>query len=160
MPRPHFRFESEWRVAAPPRVAARALTDLEHYPSWWPQVLAVADLGEDRAWLVCRSRLPYELDLVLTAVRREPPMLEVAVDGDLVGWVRIGLTPVEGGTRVQYDQEVTVPGAKGWLAQGVRPVLRWNHDHMMRGMREGLAQRLDELGDGTGTGLGKPSSDS
>lgn len=142
MPRTRFRFESEWQVLSPPDAVASALTDLAAYPQWWPQVLAVADLGRDSAWVVCRSKLPYELNLVLTAVRREPPMLEVCVEGDLVGWIRVGLTQVAGGTWVSYEQRVAVVGLRGLLAGVMRPVLRWNHEQMMRGMRAGLSHLL------------------
>lgn len=139
MPRTHFSFVAEWQVDASPGDVAGALTDLAAYPTWWPQVHAVARLGEDRAWVVCRSRLPYELNLVLTAVRREPPELEVAVEGDLEGWIRIGLSPVVEGTEVSYEQQVAVVGVRGLLARAARPLLRWNHEQMMCGLRSGLA---------------------
>lgn len=147
-----FRFESAWHVTAPPAAVADAFVDLAAYPLWWPQVVAVADLGDDRAWVVCRSRLPYDLDLVLTAVRRTPPRLEVAVGGDLVGWVRIGLVGTPDDTRVRYEQEVTVPGVRGLLARPLRPLLVWNHEQMMRGLRTGLSRRLRPPADVMGSG--------
>ena len=103
-------------TAAPVADVAETVLDLERYPEWWPQVLAVAKLGPDTARVLCRSALPYTLDLVLDAVSREAPVLEVAVSGDLDGWVRWTLTPVDGGTRTDFAQEVAVNGA---LAVGV-----------------------------------------
>lgn len=147
-----FRFDVGWQVAAPPDAVADALVDLAAYPLWWPQVVAVANLGEDRAWVVCRSRLPYDLDLVLTAVRRTPPRLEVAVEGDLQGWVRIGLVATSSGTEVRYTQEVTVAGVRGLLARPLRPLLVWNHEQMMRGLRTGLSRRLRPPADVMGSG--------
>ena len=41
------------------------LLDLEHYVDWWPQVRAVASAGPDDALVVCRSLLPYDLELHL-----------------------------------------------------------------------------------------------
>ena len=67
-----FHFESTWEVAAPLADVHSVLVDLEHYPDWWPQVLAVAKLDDDTARVLCRSVLPYTLDLVLGAVHREP----------------------------------------------------------------------------------------
>ena len=61
------------------------LVDLERYPEWWPQLLAVASLGADDARVLCRSSLPYTLDLALHAVRREAALLEVRITGDLDG---------------------------------------------------------------------------
>ena len=81
-------FRGEWTVAAPPDVVRDVIVDLEHYPDWWPQVVAVASLGPDDARVLCRSSLPYTLDLVLHAVSRSGPVLEVAVSGDLDGTVR------------------------------------------------------------------------
>ena len=99
-------------------VAARpsrdTIVDLEHYPEWWPQVRAVASLGSDDAWVVCRSALPYSLNLVLHAVSREGPVLEVAVTGDLDGFVRWRLVEEGSGTRMDLEQEVTVPVCSGW----------------------------------------------
>ena len=121
---------------------ATALTDLEHYPAWWPQVVAVASLGPDDARVLCRSVLPYTLDLVLHAVSRSTELLEVGVSGDLTGSVCFALTPVASGTRLDFTQEVSV---RGWLAAAAypaRPLLRWNHERMMRGGLHGLRSRL------------------
>lgn len=142
MPSAHHLFRESWTVEASPDEVAAILADLEFYPTWWPQVVAVAALGEDRARVLCRSRLPYTLDLVLTAVTREAPTLQVEVDGDLVGRVQFDL--VEEGTRTRLDfrQEVTVSGWLAWASRAGRPLLHWNHHQMMRGCRDGLAARL------------------
>ncbi len=118
------------------------LGDLEFYPQWWPQVVAVAALGEDRARVLCRSRLPYTLDLVLTAVTRRAPTLRVDVEGDLVGHVRFDLVEEGLRTRLDFHQDVTVSGWLALASQVGRPALHWNHAQMMRGCREGLAARL------------------
>ncbi|MFC7495085.1 MULTISPECIES: SRPBCC family protein [unclassified Nocardioides] len=137
-----FRFRDSWEIAASPEEVHAVLVDLEHYPSWWPQVVAVASLGPDDARVLCRSVLPYTLDLVLHAVSRAGDRLEVGVSGDLTGSVCFALTPLARGTRLDFDQEVSV---RGWLAAAshpMGPLLRWNHERMMRGCREGLRARL------------------
>ncbi|WP_182377417.1 SRPBCC family protein [Nocardioides sp. WS12] len=137
-----FVFASSWEVAAPVDAVAATLTDLEHYPDWWPQVRAVAKLGPDTAWVRCRSALPYTLDLVLDAVTRTAPVVEVRISGDLDGFARFTLSATGTGTRLDFRQEVTVTGALG-LASGVaRPLLTWNHERMMAGCREGMARQL------------------
>ena len=75
---------------------------------------------------------------------REAPVLEVAVSGDLDGWVRWTLAPVAGGTRTDFAQEVSVTGALAASSYVVRPLLRWNHHQMMRGCEQGLRDRLEE----------------
>ncbi len=143
-------FRDSWHVAASPERVRDVVIDLERYPLWWPQVVAVASLGPDDARVLCRSALPYTLDLVLHAVTRELPVLEVEVSGDLAG--RIGFTVTEepgraggaGGARLDFAQEVVVSGPLAVASRVARPLLTWNHERMMRGCRQGLARRLAE----------------
>lgn len=137
----HYAFSGSWHLLAPPGEVHAVLVDLEHYPDWWPQVRAVASLGPDDARVLCRSVLPYTLDLVLHAVDRSPDRLEVAVTGDLEGSVRFALADEDGGTRLDLDQQVSVGGVLGLASSVVRPVLRWNHHRMMQGCVEGLGRR-------------------
>lgn len=140
-----YEFADSWVVAAPADEVVATLVDLEHYPAWWPQVRAVAKLGPDTAWVRCRSTLPYTLDLVLDAVSRIPPVVEVALSGDLHGFARFTLSEVEAGTRLDFAQQVTVRGALALASYVARPVLVWNHRRMMAGCRLGLATRLSAI---------------
>jgi carbon monoxide dehydrogenase subunit G len=133
-----YTFSGTWQIAAPVDAVHALLVDLEHYPDWWPQVRAVASLGPDDARVLCRSVLPYTLDLVLHAVDRSPSLLEVAVSGDLSGSVRFRLSAVDGRTRLDFSQEVAVAGLLGALSYVGGPVLRWNHHRMMAGCVAGL----------------------
>lgn len=140
-------FHESWSVDAPAEDVAAVLDDLAAYPTWWPEVVAVAALGGDSARVLCRSRLPYVLDLVLTARTRSTSRLEVEVDGDLVGWVRFDLSEeqVSGGQRrtlLDFHQEVRTFGWLGLASRAARPLLHWNHHAMMQGCREGLAQAV------------------
>jgi hypothetical protein len=132
---------ASWVDARPDDVHA-VLVDLEHYPAWWRQVRAVASLGPDRALVVCRSVLPYDLELVLDAVRRDPRHLEVAISGPIDGFARWALAEERAGTRLDYVQEVTARGRLAWASYALKPVLRWNHAVMMRGFDAGLAARF------------------
>jgi hypothetical protein len=139
----HYRFGGSWTVPHDVTTVAGLLVDLERYPEWWPQVVAVASLGPDDARVLCRSALPYTLDLVLHAVHREPPVLETTVAGDLRGVVRWRLTPSgPDRTRMDFEQEVEVRGALAVASYLGRPLLRWNHDRMMRGCVAGLRRAL------------------
>lgn len=139
-----FQFSDAWVVDAPVADVAATLVDLEHYPRWWPQVRAVAKLGPDTAWVRCRSTLPYTLDLVLDAVSRTPPVVEVAIGGDLDGYARFTLTAHGSGTRLEFAQEVTVRGLLALASYGARWLLVWNHRRMMAGCRAGLGVRLSD----------------
>jgi carbon monoxide dehydrogenase subunit G len=137
-----FTFSDSWVVDAPVDDVAATLVDLEHYPQWWPQVRAVAKLGPDTAWVRCRSALPYTLDLVLDAVSRTPPVVEVAIGGDLDGYARFTLSAVDAGTRLDFAQEVSVGGLLALASYVGRSLLEWNHGRMMAGCREGLASAV------------------
>jgi len=115
------------------------LLDLEHYPDWWPQVRAVASLGPDTALVVCRSALPYDLELVLDAVSRDPGRLEVRIGGPIEGSAAWTLRPHPLGTAMTYRQEVIATGALAGASYLFKPVLRWNHAVMMRGFDKGIA---------------------
>lgn len=119
------------------------LVDLEYYASWWPEVVAVAKLSDDDAWVVCRSALPYKLDLRLHAVHREADLLEVAISGDLAGHARFELSEVGSGTRLVFTEEVE---ARGWALRAAsyaaRPLLVWNHDRMLDSGLRGLVERV------------------
>jgi hypothetical protein len=137
-----FAFEEAWWLPAPAEAVRDVLVDLEHYPEWWPQVVAVASLGRDDARVLCRSTLPYTLDLVLHAVSRKLPVLEVELSGHLSGWVRWRLAEERGGTGLQLSQQVTVHGPMAPVATILGPLARWNHRRMMAGGLAGLRRRL------------------
>ena len=139
-----YRFTHEAVVAASRERVQAMLVDLEHYPEWWREVHAVLKIDDDNAVVLVRSVLPYELELHLHAVSRDPGLLEVAIGGALQGWSRWHLYD-EGPDRclLRYEQEVTVRAPLlrlgSWLA---RPLLRWNHARMMRGAEDGLRRAL------------------
>ena len=138
-----YSFAGSWTVPFPLQRVHAVLVDLERYPEWWPQVRAVASLGEDDALVVCRSALPYSLDLHLHAERREPTHLEISLSGDLHGCARWYLADLGPETRMDFEQDVEVTGRFLRLASGAgRPLLTWNHERMMKGCVSGLRTRL------------------
>lgn len=143
-----FSFRREFDVAAPVPVVQEVLVDLEWYSAWWPEIVAVAKLSDDDALVVCRSALPYELELHLTAVHREPELLEVALEGDLAGFARFELSPIESGgtetgTHLVFTEQVEAAGRAMRAASFVaRPLLVWNHDRMLESCMRGLAARV------------------
>jgi hypothetical protein len=146
-----FRFSSSFNLAAPRERVHAVLVDLEHYADWWPQVRAVGKLDDDRALVVCRSVLPYDLELELTAVDRSVEQLEVAIAGPIRGWARYHLdevpgdTETSGGTSLRFEQEVHAEARSFVLAAYVvKPLLRWNHHRMMVGAERGLRAALQE----------------
>ncbi len=121
------------------------LADLERYVEWWPQVRAVGKVDDDHALVVCRSVLPYDLDLGLTALTRDSDLLCVGIDGPIRGWARFRLhAQGPGTTSVLFEQEVRAEARAFVVASYVvRPLLVWNHHRMMLGAEQGLRARLE-----------------
>jgi carbon monoxide dehydrogenase subunit G len=138
-----FSFEHSTVVAAEPEQVHAVLLDLEHYGDWWPQVRAVASAGPDDALVVCRSALPYDLELHLHAVSRDPNVLQVDIDGPISGFARWTLSRTHNGTRLDFEQRVRAVDRMFVLASYLaKPVLSWNHHQMMRGAERGLERRF------------------
>jgi uncharacterized protein YndB with AHSA1/START domain len=143
----HYRFRSAWHLDAEPDTVYHVLERPDFYPQWWPQVREVRQTGEDSGLLRFRSVLPYDLTVSARTVRHDPQgrILEVALTGDLEGWVRwtilAGDRPRR--TRLVFEQEVVV---RKWLmrllAVPCRPLFVANHALMMRSGRTGLLARL------------------
>ncbi len=140
-----FRFSSTFTLGAQRERVHGVLVDLEHYCDWWHQVRGVGKLDENHALVVCRSVLPYDLEMELTAVSRSVDRLEVTIDGPIRGWARYHLDePSLGVTSLRFEQEVYAVGRLMAFASYVaRPLLVWNHHRMMRGAEQGLRLMLE-----------------
>lgn len=139
-----YRFSSTFTLEAPRKRVHEVLVDLEFYSDWWPQVRAVAKIDDDHALVVCRSVLPYDLELELSSVSRELDCLEVGIDGPIRGWARYHLDEQSPGTTsLRFEQEVRAEAPMFVLASYVvRPLLVWNHHRMMKGADQGLQARF------------------
>jgi hypothetical protein len=144
-----YRFSSAFNLAAPRKRVHEVLVDLEFYCDWWPQVRGVGKIDDDRALVVCRSALPYDLELELTAVSRACDVLEVGIDGPVRGWARYHLVERvdprgRSMTALRFEQEVSAEAPMMVLASYVvKPLLAWNHHAMMRGAEQGLRAKLE-----------------
>jgi len=140
-----FTFSSAFTLEAPPKRVYAMLVDLEYYCDWWPQVRGVGKIDDDRALVVCRSVLPYDLELELTAVSRATDLLEVRIDGPIRGWARYHLDEASPGvTSLRFEQEVHAEARMMVLASyAAKPLLVWNHRRMMRGAEQGLRAKLE-----------------
>lgn len=146
-----YRFRSVWTVRASADTVFDVLADLGNYPAWWSEVRTVQRAGHDCAELACRSLLPYTLVFRATHDRKDPAggVLRARLTGDLEGYCGWVIRPdgaghhVTGHTRMVWDQRVTVRGALlRAVAPVARPLLRFNHELMMRSGERGLRAYL------------------
>jgi hypothetical protein len=141
-----YTFRSAWQLGADPDRVYAALADADAYPRWWPQVRSARRIDDDSGEIRCRSLLPYELVFVVHRELVDPAarVLVARLDGDLIGTSRWTVSADGAGTRAVFEQEVQVGKAVIRSAgRLVRPVLRFNHDVMMRAGEAGLRRYLD-----------------
>ncbi len=114
----HYRFRSAWHLDAAPDAVYRVLERPDRYAEWWPQIREVRQTGETSGVLRFRSVLPYDLVVAASATRHDPRarVLEVAMTGDLEGWVR--WTVLDSPRRRDGSAPAADPGAAGPAAAG------------------------------------------
>ena len=140
-----YEFHTEWQLQAPVAEVYDVLADVENYPQWWPQVQAARRIDATSGELRCRSMLPYELVFVMRREVEDPTagVLRASLTGDLVGSSQWTISGNGDGTLAVFDEEVAVGhGAVHLASRFVRPLLRLNHDHMMRSGERGLRTHL------------------
>jgi len=138
-------FRSTWRLDAPADDVYAALADVEGYPTWWPQVRGGRRLDDKSGEIVCRSLLPYDLTFIATRVIEDPTtrVLRATLAGDLNGTSEWTISASGSGSVAVFDEDVSV--GNGMIkAAGIaaRPVLKFNHDLMMRAGERGLRRHL------------------
>lgn len=141
-----YEFRSEWAFPADRDAVCDVLGRLEEYAQWWPQITrSESDGRAGRAVVHLRSALPFTLKLKLTreVEDRAAGVFRAIVTGDIEGFVAWSITETDTGTRVRFDQAVTLrhPVARR-VDIVIRPLLQWNHAVAMRGCAEGLGRRL------------------
>ena len=153
----HFDLVSHWRLPATVEQVWSALTDPESWPRWWPYVRSVQTLREGAAdglgavrRIEWSTRLPYTMLIEIEAievVRFE--RLRGRSRGHLQGEGLWLLRPDGACTNLTYLWRVKL--GKPWmrlLAPILAPVVRWNHNGLMRAGSAGLTRYLAEGGRG------------
>jgi len=147
-----FRFVTIWRIEAPLEAVCEAISHSLNWPQWWRNVESVEELvsGDARGigsvrrytW---RGRLPYRLRFDICVVDAEPLAAVAGVaSGDVEGRGRWSFSSEGGVTRVRFDWQIrTTPAWMNLLALFARPLIKWNHDGIMRHGGEALARRLN-----------------
>ena len=141
-----WRFRRDWVVDASPDDVYAVCADIDAYPTWWREVQSVERIDANSGLARIHSVLPYTLRLRMTREVEDPVArrLRTGLAGDLTGWAEFQIAPSGAGqSAVAYRQEVevTVPGLRR-VAPLLGPVLRANHEIMMRSCERGLAQTL------------------
>ncbi len=148
---PAHRFCTTWVLEAERERVWDAIYDSDTWSEWWPGIESTIRLDEgdsggigQRGVYEWRARIPYTVrfEIVSTVVER-PYRLGGDATGDLEGTGLWRFFAEGGTTGVLYDWKVRT--TKPWMNRLVpvaKPILRANHDWVMRSGGEGLARRL------------------
>jgi len=143
-----YRFTGAWRIEAEPEHVFAALAEAEHYPNWWPGIIATRRIDDRSGEIRLRSLVPVEVVFVATQEAVDPAAgtLVARFTGDLEGTGRWEVSGRDHSTVARYEEEFAVR-AKAARAAGVlaRPVIRANHEHVMREGERGLRRHLGRL---------------
>ena len=141
-----YRFSHEWQVAATTDAVRALLEDVPDYGAWWPRVRVVGDASTETrraARLEVRAPLGYRIRFSITESVTTREELRALLAGDLDGWCVWRVTPVPGGTRVVFAQEVE---ARSRLLRLASPLLHHalaaQHARVMRGAETGMRRAL------------------
>ena len=147
-----YRFVTVWRIEAPIEAVCEAISHSLNWPQWWRNVESVEELmpGDARGigsvrrytW---RGRLPYRLTFDICVIHAEPLTAVAGVaSGDVEGQGCWSFTTDGVVTSVRFDWQIrTTPIWMNLLALFARPLVKWNHDGIMRHGGEALARRLN-----------------
>ncbi len=147
-----FHFVTEWRIEAPLTQVCDAISHCLYWPQWWKGVEKVEEFdpgGVDGIGCLrrftWRGRLPYRLTFDMRITRTVPlSILEGRASGEVEGIGRWRFSNDGGVTIVRYEWHVRTN--RLWMniiAPIARPLLKWNHDQVMRQGAEGMARLLN-----------------
>jgi hypothetical protein len=147
-----YRFVTVWWIEAPIEAVCEAISHSLNWPQWWRNVESVEELvpGDARGigsvrrytW---RGRLPYRLTFDICVVHAEPLTTVAGIaSGDVEGQGRWSFTTDGCVTRARFEWQIrTTTVWMNLLALFARPLIKWNHDGIMRHGGEALARRLN-----------------
>jgi uncharacterized protein YndB with AHSA1/START domain len=149
-----YRFITTWRLRAPIQRVWDVLSRPDRYGEWWPSSVGhrsftpqVRGVGQQEERIV-RGRLPIVLRFATEVTGlAEPHFVEYRAWGDLEGGGRVEL--VEDGDWTEVTVYWNVRTTQWWinvLGPLARPLLAYNHHHVMRQGQAGLARLLGTEG--------------
>jgi hypothetical protein len=147
-----FRFVTLWCIEAPLEAVCDAISHSLCWPQWWRNVESVEELvpgdasgiGSVRRY-TWRGLLPYRLTFDIRVVHAEPLNTVAGIaSGDVEGQGRWSFSSDGRVTSARFEWQIrTVPVGMNLLALVARPLIKWNHDGVMRRGGEALARRLN-----------------
>jgi len=148
----NYSFITIWRIEAPIQAVCDAICQSLSWPHWWDNVISVEEIapGDSRGigsvrrytW---RGHLPYRLTFDICVIHFEPlATIEGIASGDVEGQGRWSFAAQGPVTIIRYEWQVRT--TRAWmnlLALFAKPIIKWNHNAVMRQGGMALAQKLN-----------------
>lgn len=145
-----YAFASTWQVAAPVEDTWAFLTaPSQRWHDWWPHLDSIdvrrtPELVGSTAACRWRSPVGYALAFTLELTAAAPgELVELDVEGDLIGHSVVRFAAAPGGTRIDID--LTVRTTRPWMNMAgtvLRPLFQYGHDVVMHHGERGLNRVL------------------
>ncbi len=147
-----YHFVTVWRIEAPLEAVCEAIYHSLNWPLWWHNVERVEELvrGDEQgigsvrrySW---KGHLPYRLTFDIHVMHVEPlAAIEGIASGDVEGRGRWSFSAEGTVSIVRFEWRVyTTPAWMNFLALFARPLIKWNHDSVMRQGGKALARMLN-----------------
>lgn len=146
-----YQFSTIWRIKAPLQAVWDAIFHPDNWHCWWKSVKQVIEMEKGDVSGVgalhrytWKGALPYRLTFNMRVLNIQPMLtLEGEASGEVEGKGKWHFTHDGTYTIVRYDWHVrTNTWWMNLLAPLVHPLLRWNHDVVMREGAKGLSHLL------------------
>ncbi len=148
----NYNFVTIWTIEAPIQAVCEAICYSQGWPLWWSNVERVEEIapgdsqgiGSVRRY-TWRGQLPYRLTFDIRVINFKPlAVIEGIASGDVEGQGRWSFTTEGTVTIVRYEWQVRT--TRAWmnlLALFASPVIKWNHNAVMRQGGVALAHKLN-----------------
>ncbi len=141
-----YHFVSTFAVEASAPDVWKALIDFKGWKGWWRGVRSISIEKADypQAFVLSVGVAVYSLKVRLAVSGiEEGKSISLTSTGDLLGAGKYTLSPVAGGTQVEFRWDVVT--TKNWMNAGapvLRPLFVLSHGVTMRWFARGMARKL------------------
>ena len=150
-PKP-YNFVTTWQLKATQNDLWVVINDSKQWPEWWKNIKRVEEknvggangIGNIRAYTI-KSPIGYKLRFDLELTRRDIDSLLVGeASGDLLGTGTWEFKETDSTTIITCRWDVYT--TRGWMNTFrfvLAPILKWNHDLVMKKGAKGLAKKMN-----------------
>ncbi len=140
------RSDRRHRFEVDPEALWERMQAVEEYERWWPWLSgfsAAALVAGDTWHATVHPPLPYVLRFAILLEEVDAPRrVEARVEGDIVGWARLSIAEVDGGSEARLESALSPRSRMLRAVAGVaRPMVAFGHDWVLESGFRQFARR-------------------